>query len=149
MKSRDWLNQIFEKKIPRPEFGPSYCKSGPEWGVFFAMEFGSLVFLEIAYNDILQQCLTSSRGKTHEKFFGVQIWVKQTKVAPKINFFCHFLKFGSLVYREIACNDSLQQCLTSIRGKKIVPKFGPKSSPNFFFFCHFLKFVSLVFLKTA
>ena len=32
------------------------------------LEFGSLVFLEIAYNDGLQQCLTSSRGKAREKF---------------------------------------------------------------------------------
>ena len=29
--------------------------------------FGSLVFFEIAYNDILQQCITSSRGKAHGK----------------------------------------------------------------------------------
>ena len=26
--------------------------------------------------------------------------------------FCYFLKFDSLVFLEIACNDSLQQCLT-------------------------------------
>ena len=31
---------------------------------FFA---GSLVFLEITYNDSLQQCLTSNKGKAHEK----------------------------------------------------------------------------------
>ena len=31
---------------------------------------GLLVFLEIAYNDSLQQCITSSKGKTHEKNFG-------------------------------------------------------------------------------
>ena len=30
-------------------------------------EFGSYVFLEIAYDDSLRQCLTSSRGKIHEK----------------------------------------------------------------------------------
>ena len=34
------------------------------------LEFGLLVFLEIAYNDSLQQCLTSSRGKPHEKNVG-------------------------------------------------------------------------------
>ena len=33
------------------------------------LEFGSLSFLEIAYNDSLQQCLTSKRRKTHEKNF--------------------------------------------------------------------------------
>ena len=30
-------------------------------------DFGSLVFFEIAYNDGLEQYLTSSRGETHEK----------------------------------------------------------------------------------
>ena len=33
------------------------------------LEFGSLIFLEISYNNGLQQFLTSSRGKTHEKHF--------------------------------------------------------------------------------
>ena len=33
-------------------------------------EFGSLVFFEIAYNDGLEQYLTSSRGETHEKYLG-------------------------------------------------------------------------------
>ena len=32
--------------------------------------FGSLVFLEIAYSGSLQQCLTSSREKAHEKNVG-------------------------------------------------------------------------------
>ena len=36
---------------------------------FHFLEFGSLVFLEIAYYDSLQQCVTSSRGKTQEKKF--------------------------------------------------------------------------------
>ena len=31
------------------------------------LDFGSLVFLDIAYNDSLQQCLTSSRCKVYEK----------------------------------------------------------------------------------
>ena len=34
------------------------------------IEFGLYVFLEIAYNDSLQQYLTSSDGKTHNKKFG-------------------------------------------------------------------------------
>ena len=34
------------------------------------LEFGSLVFLEIVYNDSLQQFLTSSRGKSHENIWG-------------------------------------------------------------------------------
>ena len=38
--------------------------------------FGLLVFLEIAYNDSLQESITSSRGKTHEKNLGDQICAK-------------------------------------------------------------------------
>ena len=62
------------------------------------LEFVSYVFLEIAYNDSLQQVLTPCRGKTHQKKFGTQIWAKQAKIGPEISFFCHFLKFGSLVF---------------------------------------------------
>ena len=46
----------------------------------------------------------------------------------KLVFFCHFLKFGSLVLLEIAYNDSLQQCLTSSRGKIHYKNF---CDPNF------------------
>ena len=46
-----------------------------------------------------------------------RIWAKRAKIRPKTRFFCHFLKFGSLVFLEIAYNDNLQQCLTSSRGK--------------------------------
>ena len=48
--------------------------------------------------------------------------------------FCHFLKFGSLVFLEIACNDRLQQCLTSSRDKITQKVFRdqirPKSEPK-------------------
>ena len=36
----------------------------------YFLKFDSLVFLEIAYNDNLQQCLTSSRGKVEKNFVG-------------------------------------------------------------------------------
>ena len=55
------------------------AKIGPETCLFFFchfLKFGSLVFLAFAYSDTLQQCLTSTRDKTHEKFFWDQIWVK-------------------------------------------------------------------------
>ena len=39
------------------------------------------------------------------------------KIGPKTKFFCHLLKFSSLVFLEIAYDDSLQQWLTSSRGK--------------------------------
>ena len=47
-------------------------KRGPE-----TMFFDSLVFLEIAYKDSLEQSLTTNRGKTSQKNLGAQIWAKQ------------------------------------------------------------------------
>ena len=61
----------------------------------FFLKFGSLVFLEIAYNYSLQRCVTTSGVKIHEKFFLVQIWVKSTKIGSKIKF---FVIFSSLVH---------------------------------------------------
>ena len=97
MISSDWRNQIFENKILRPKFEPNkQAKIRPKNEVFrYFLEFGSLAFLEIAYNNSLQQCLTPSRGKTHEKNFGTKIWVKRTKIEPEIRFFAIF---SSLVH---------------------------------------------------
>ena len=61
MISNDWRSQVFEKKFGR-KLG--FLKCGP------------LVFLKIAYNDSLQECITSSRGKTHKKNLGDKIWAK-------------------------------------------------------------------------
>ena len=59
--------RFFLKKIGGLNLGPT---GGPKWGFCHFIKFGLSVFLEIAYNDSLQQCLKSSRGKTHEKYFG-------------------------------------------------------------------------------
>ena len=45
------------------------------------------------------------------------IWATWNKIEPETRFFCHFPKDGSLVFLEIAYNDSLQQCLTCSRGE--------------------------------
>ena len=76
-----------KKKIGDPNFG----QMGQKWAgnQFFChfVKFGSLVFLEIAYNDSLQQCIRSSRGKTHEKGFGDHLWSKSgPKSCPKLGF---------------------------------------------------------------
>ena len=47
-----------------------WAKIGPKIGFLPFVKFSSLVFLEIIYNDSLQQCITSSWGKTHEKNWG-------------------------------------------------------------------------------
>ena len=83
---------------------------------FHFLIFGSLVFLEIAYNESLQKCLSSSTGKIHKNTLGPKFG-PEGKILPETNFFCHFLKFGSLLFHEIAYSDSLQQCLTFNRNK--------------------------------
>ena len=55
-----------------------------------------------------------------------QTWVKTGQIQAQNLFFCHFLKFGSLVFFEIAYND---------RGHKFGP-YGPKSDPKLVF-CDF------------
>ena len=80
-----------------------------------------------ACNDVLDLL----EVKPTKKNFGAQIWGKWAKIEPEIRFFPHFLKFGSLVFLEIACNDSLQQCLTSSRGITYEKKFwGPNLGQN-------------------
>ena len=60
------------------------------------MKFVSLLFLEIAYNGSLKQCLTTRKGKTHEEKFGGggggggANLAKQIKIVPKIRFFVIF-----------------------------------------------------------
>ena len=54
---------------------------------FLEFGSGSLVFLEIGYNDSLQQWLTSTRGLTNEKKFWAQIWPRRAKIGSKIRFF--------------------------------------------------------------
>ena len=119
---------------------------------FHFLKFGSLVFLEIAYSESLQQCLASSTGKIHEKYFCAQISVERAKIRPKTGF---FPIFSSVVYQfflklhtMIACNN-LQHLLEvkSMEKKKKIgtPNFG-QVRPKTRFFCHFLKFGSLVFL---
>ena len=81
--------KIYEKKIWGTKFGLKRAKIGPKTR-FFAI-FSSLVhwfFFEIAYNDSLQQFLTSRIGKIHEKKFC------GPKLGPQLGF-CHFLKSGS------------------------------------------------------
>ena len=149
--------RFLKKSFWQPEFEPKWPKSGPNLGFFcHFLKFGFLVFYEISYNGSLQQCLTCSRGKIHEKKLRAQIWAKGAKIRPKTRFFVIFFQFCLLVFLELACNDSLQQCLTSNRGKIQKKKFwGPnlgqrsQNQAQNEVFCHFIKFGSLVFLEGA
>ena len=57
----------FKKKIGGPNLNPMGLNQAKNEVFRYFVQFGPYVFLEIAYNDSLRQCLTSSRGKTHEK----------------------------------------------------------------------------------
>ena len=80
---------------------------------------------------------------------------ERPKLGTKLGFF-HFLKFGTLVFLEIVCNDNLQQCLTFSKDKFHTHKIGGtkfepnrlKSGPKLGVF-YFLKFGLLVFLYSC
>ena len=57
----------------------------------------------------MEQFLTAGRHKTCKKSLGA-------KIEPKV-VFCHFFKFGSLVFLDIGQDCSLGQRLTSNRAK--------------------------------
>ena len=60
---------------------------GPEARFFVIFKFGSLVYLESAYNDCLQQCITSIRGKIPEKkVLGPKFGPKGPKLGLKVGF---------------------------------------------------------------
>ena len=101
-------------KTRKKKFGPNRPKPDPKF--FFFVIFSSLVHqfsFKFHQDDSLEQCLTTSRGKTCKKSLGTQIQAKQTKIGPKVKFFCHFFKFNSLVFLKISQDDSLEHCLTT------------------------------------
>ena len=57
------------KEIGSPNLGSMGLNQAQNEVFRHLLEFGSYVFLEIAYNDSLRQCLKSKRGKTHKKTF--------------------------------------------------------------------------------
>ena len=96
------------------------------------LKLGSLVVLEIAHNDSLQQFLSSSTGKIHEKKFGAQIWAKGTKIRPEIRFFAissslvH--QFSFKLHRMIAWNNL--QLLVEVKSASTKKIEGPKFGSN-------------------
>ena len=63
MISSDWQSQIFEKKNWWPEFGAEGLNQAQNEFFRRFIEF----FRRVAYIDSLQQCLTPSKGKIHNK----------------------------------------------------------------------------------
>ena len=118
---------------------------GSKLGFFHFLKFGSLVFREIAYNDSLQQCLTTNRCKTCKKmFWGPKFGPNRAKSGPKLGFLTYFqVWFISFPgnYIEIA------QLLVEV--KPIKKTLGGANCVQNQDFCHFLKAISLVFLDIA
>ena len=76
--------QLTRPDLFKSNWRPKWTKIGPE--TRFSVIFSSLlVFVEIACNDSLQECQTSSRGKIHGKKIG------GLKFGPKLD-----LKLGFL-----------------------------------------------------
>ena len=94
------------------------------------LKVGSLVFSGIVHDDSWPWFLATDDARFLKKKLTARILAKWAKIGQK-KVFCHFYKFVLLVFHKIAHNDSLQQCLTSSRGKihtkKIfLPQFGLK-----------------------
>ena len=62
--------RFLRKKFGSLNLGPMDLNQAQNEVFRHFLEFGSYLFLEVAFNDSLQQYLTSSIGKTHEKKFG-------------------------------------------------------------------------------
>ena len=101
MISSDWRSQIFLKKLWRPEFELNRSKSGPKLGFCHFLKFCSLVFLEIVYNDSLQQCLTSSIEIRSTK---KNLEPKCESKGPKLGLKLGFLSFSQVLFISFPLN---------------------------------------------
>ena len=76
--------------------GSNGPKPGPRLNFCHFSKFGLLVFLKIAQDSNLELCLTTIRGKTHEKNFGCPNVGQTGQNRARNQVFRYFLKFGSL-----------------------------------------------------
>ena len=91
----------------------------------YFLKFGSLVFLESTNSDSLQQYLTSSRGKIHEKNLqGPNLGERGQSQAQNQVFAIYSSLFHQFSLNEITYSDNLQQCIISSRRKTNKKKFG-------------------------
>ena len=84
------------------------------------LKIGSLVFSGIVHDDSWPWHLVTDRARIltkKKKYWQPEFGLNGPKLGPKLGGFFYFFKCHSLVFLEIACNDSLQQWLTYIRGK--------------------------------
>ena len=84
-----------EVTLTKNNLGP---KSDPKLRFFcHFLKVSLLVFLEITYDDSLQQFLTSIGGNAHEK---KKLGEGEQNFGQTGHYWAHFLKFGSLVFLE-------------------------------------------------
>ena len=60
----------FKKKKSGLNLGPMGLNQAQDKVFCYFLDFGSLVFLEIAYNDSMEQFLETNRGKIYEQKLG-------------------------------------------------------------------------------
>ena len=95
--SQDWIISFFWyftlryqgiiiKWFGGPNLGPTgiHRFQNEVFAIFLSLDYN--FFLEIPYIDSLRQCLTSSKGKTHEKILGAS-WLK---LGSKLGFFSFY-----------------------------------------------------------
>ena len=79
--------RFLKTKIKGPNLGPTGVNQFHNEVFHHFLESGSLVFLEIAYNNSLQQFLTSKKGKIRRhKFGGPKFGQNKPKSGPKLGF---------------------------------------------------------------
>ena len=108
-----WNNVQMEKSAKTfqgPEFGLNRPKLGPQLNFLSFSQVWFISFPRNFIDDSLEHCLTTSRGKTHEKSFGAPSCVQNQG-------FYHFLNVASIVFLNIAQDCSVGQCLTSSRAE--------------------------------
>ena len=107
------------------KFGPNGQKSALKLGF---LQFSQVWFISFPWyciHDSLQQCLTCSTNKIHEKNLGDPNLFQGSKIGPQTRFFAiisslvHY--FSLKLYTMIACNN-----VYHVVGVKCMEKFGPK-----------------------
>ena len=90
-----WPWYLVTEEESGPEFGPNGRKLDSKWGFLPISWVWIICFLEVrlislkflGYDDSLRQCLTSSRGITHEeKFWGPKFGPNGPKLGPKLGY---------------------------------------------------------------
>ena len=117
------------KKCFRLEFGPNGAKIGPKTRFFVIFsslvhQFSLKLHTVIACNNVKYLV----EVKPTRKYFGHKFGPKRDKIRTRIVFFLPFSQVWFVSFPLIAQNNSLEQCLTTSRGKTRQKKF---RGPNF------------------